>query len=402
MAAVAAAVLLCGSAAGEELFFNDSAKVNIMRQFDVTWQWSEDVTTRPMVSGYAISRSGTGDFHYEWTNRAPWQIGAREGGSYLTDVNTASSVITLPSEQTIGSFSIQFSPSYQQLYPYQWVLEGYNDTRGWFPIFDTLDDERYASGINSYNINGTFADATVSKVKYTAIGTAGGAAQYNYALGHLNLYLSAGQQIPLYGSGYSLIHDTSRVVSSATSPHSGAWRNPAFNGYMATNGNYESYEIKAQGAAEAYDGLRAYVSWNFDQAYQMDFAVLAGVYDYSITNWELYTINTDDPAALFTALNALEEATVEAIQSLGWTLQYQYGEPGGWDKDNNRLPTTPASGLEHVFDFVQPGEYQYLLFVQDTQHPAWGQLEVYANAVPEPATMGLLVLGGLAMLRRRK
>ena len=31
----------------------------------------------------------------------------------------------------------------------------------------------------------------------------------------------------------------------------------------------------------------------------------------------------------------------------------------------------------------------------------FAQLEIYAKAVPEPASMFLLVLGGLALLRRR-
>jgi len=392
-----AALLLCGPALGAELLFNDSTKVNIMRQYDVT--------TQTMMDGYSVVREKTGDFRYDWSSPS-WQIGHREGGSFLTDVNTATSLITLPSEQTIGSFSVQFSASYQpQLAPYQWVLEGYNEKDGWFTMYDSLDDDRYASGINTYNINGTFDAVTVSKVQYTAIGKDPGVdeegdpippAQYNYALAHLNLFLSAGQDVPLYGSGYSLIHDAGRVVSSNTSPYqgpigenpaTGPWCNQNANGMLAINSNYESYELKCQGPGEGNNDLRGYMSWNFDQAYQMDFGVLCGVQDYSIRNWEVYTINTNDPAALFAALNALEEATSEAIQELGWILQYQQGNSWTW---------------ECVFDFAQPGEYQYLLLVQDTQQPAWGQLEIYANAIPEPATMSLLALGGLALLRRRK
>jgi len=363
---VAMALLPAVSVFAVEIYFNDSAKVNIMRQFNPI--------PHTQMAGYSkINSSVSGEspnFSYVWTGD-PWKPAQRNGGSYLTALNTATTEITLPKTNTIGSFRVQFSPSYQNIYPALWQLDGWNSADGWFTL--------HTGSPASYNYAGTFTTPkSVSKVRYTSTGpTSTGSGQYNYTFQNLNLYLSAGQSVPLYGAGYSLIHDTSRVTGSNTSPNNATWGPQNVNGFSAINGNYESYDLKAQ-----TEGKRAYMTWNFDQPYLMDFAMLAGVYDYSISNWEVYTSNSLNTAAL----NALASATPADIQGLGWTLQYQQVGSGGGEK---------------VFDFLRPGAWQYLMLVQNGQQPAWGQLEVYYS-LPEPASLAFLALGGLALLRRRR
>ena len=167
-----------------------------------------------------------------------------------------------------------------------------------------------------------------------------------------------------------------------------AWRsNNQFTAINLIDGNYQNYEVRpySDSLGGESGNRRAYMTWGLDEAYQMDFGVLSSALEGAApSNWEIYTSN--DPNA-FAGLDGLSAATPLALDGLGWTLQYQQGA---------------ASSREQIFAFDQPGEYRYLLLVLNGQNNPVTQLEVFAKAVPEPATMGLLVLGGLAMLRRRK
>ena len=46
-------------------------------------------------------------------------------------------------------------------------------------------------------------------------------------------------------------------------------------------------------------------------------------------------------------------------------------------------------------------DYGFIDFVYATLHPEWGGVSGAASAVPEPTTVALLALGGLAATRRR-
>ena len=61
--------------------------------------------------------------------------------------------------------------------------------------------------------------------------------------------------------------------------------------------------------------------------------------------------------------------------------------------------------MESIFRFEpQPGWEQVVLTgsMLDGQHVLLDQIDVDTHCIPEPATMGLLGIGTLALIRRRK
>lgn len=68
-----------------------------------------------------------------------------------------------------------------------------------------------------------------------------------------------------------------------------------------------------------------------------------------------------------------------------------------------RRGRTPASGHGTIYDDVSSiqSEFNFTLSALD-QASGTSRFEVIAGVIPEPATLSLLALGGLAMLRRRK
>jgi len=89
------------------------------------------------------------------------------------------------------------------------------------------------------------------------------------------------------------------------------------------------------------------------------------------------------------------EVVINGGSSLG---TFRVDTAGGTSSAESSEPNTYV-----LFNAVQPSVTSIDIKMSSGNNNSWGldEVEVYTGTVPEPATMGLLALGGLALLKRR-
>jgi len=375
----------------------DSTKINVLRQYYTPQELAKlDGMNNVTQSSEGFFRLGAGD-------GGGWNDEANLGGE---DVWVSHTWI-LPGPRVIGSWKIETSPS-----PATLIVE-YMDAQGAWHTWNT--NQAHQDFLEAYDDSGEVKyrlsshNATFQETPVTAYGIRYRATngQYNGVLrvNELQVFLAANQAVK-YTDGFNILTQPGLVNTDAywRSKTEGAWQAP--NGGDATilyNGNvhHDSNELKNQ-----TEGTRSYVGIELNDQAPMTSFTWGGTNGQGWTGlWEIYTCVGDfiDPANLGNTKDDLIEA--------GWTLQYQYTAytDQGHATGSGFVPDFGDTSSD--FLFLVPGFWENILIVWDGQFGAMRELEIHASGeilrqagfgVPEPATMTLLALGGLSLLRRRK
>ena len=354
---VALAATLAGPVCASAIF-NVSTNVNVLRELDVAGNQLV-VRSSSIVGGIFDS------------------IGANDGAGNQSQVEgfTTGSVLsetfTLPTSRLVSSWQVQ------RQFPGNWDASSMTLSGLVGGAWVMLDNYTPAP---AYFTNRTFSAASVTALKYVATGPNpfGGGTFYN--LSEVKVFLDSSVAQPLYGrvndsAGFNLLLDPGRIIASHNSTNNNALFLAGVDlgtASYAVDGavNGLAYVRAATDNPGSPGADRAYVSYDFDQLYQMNVGAFGSYAGQPLGNWQVWT-------------SALANPNPDLDSD--WVLQY----------------TQAGLVSSQSYAFNQPGQYQHLRFTWNVQADAFVELEV-EGFVPEPSTAMLLVTGGLILWRRRR
>ena len=240
---------------------------------------------------------------------------------------------------------------------YQWLING-NAT----PVIDKYQASRLAGSYVDPLPQGTLVSTLTFRM--TADGCPNGDPNFynNVRLGGLGAYLAAGQSLAIDGTYNIFYQETAKPKGNFNA----AWTNHV----MGENGGKP--------------GAPGVCTWEFSQAYEMC--------GFMLTQYD--TTRALDKMRLEVSLTGEDGSWTSIIpESLG-LLQYPDGSFRYVDKRQYIQLTTPVVG-------------QYVRLTWDNNTNSNTEVEIsefqlFGKPIPEPATMTLLALGGVALLRRRR
>jgi len=336
--------------------------------------------------------------------------GANDGGAWNDEVQCGDSATgleeythtwMLPDVRTIGSWCVQMqtAPATLKLEYLTAPLEEGGKWVQWNTNNDAFaPGATYSGKTDSGTSQNWFTETPVNAygIRYVASGLTRDTANGYLRLNELQVFLAEGQTVS-YTDGFNVLTLPGLVKAQYTSGmKSGVWASPTSGnaGLLCDGILYAGGELhaKPEGGREG----RAYIGYALDGSTPMTSFTIGGSSEQGWDGyWEVYTCNGEfiNPADL--------DNTIEALTQAGWTLQYSYTTLDPAHRAGGRS-SDPCDFL-----FENPGYWDNILVVWDLQGGAIRELEIHAAAalippVPEPATMTLLALGGLALLRRRR
>jgi len=424
-------VAACVSAGGAlaidmDTLVADPTNVNVLRQYyqPMELRKLDGMNNVTQVFSSGFSRRGAGD-----------------AGMWNDEVNplrVANTPVThtwlFPDARVVGSWRmITASGRNPNSFVLEYLVEPGTDN------WQTWSSQTFVSGTGGTS-NFTEDAVKAYGIRYTATNTDAESDNRAFELNALQVFLASADSAAAkgltptsvrYTDGYSILTQPGVVNRSWASSNSGPWKAPTTSTSISSmyNGNPASAGELKNNYNEGLEGFRenrAYFVIEMNEETPMTSFSLGFTKEHGWAgNWEVYTIDvpvvmggSNDPA---TALGS----SIADITNLGWTLQYafgygeysngqpirlgcgvmpnpRFGEPGEPEFFNS------GDGTSADFLMTNPGFWQAVLVVWDAQTSnsnALKQFELYGSAVmipvPEPATMTLLVLGGLAILRRR-
>ena len=182
------------------------------------------------------------------------------------------------------------------------------------------------------------------------------------------------------------------------------------------NANTSTATTGDNGTAESCRGPAAFTDGSLTTAYGTDHTAYGSVDGYS-GNFSELTYVTFNLGALYnlTAANIYSGWNDSGRDAMSFTLQASpdgvtYTDVGSYAKgpDDTGAYTTPVTNdvafTDSASGYIASGVQYVRLYVTDADNGYAGLAEVSINgtAVPEPTSLGLLSLGSLALLRRRR
>lgn len=368
VAGIASVALLLGALSVQAAeMFNNVTNVNVMREFIFGSTTNLVTSTQPSH----IEGSGAND---NWFN----------GDTPGTSVTT----YTLPGLRTVSSFSANYEAGFDS--PASLTWEGSANGGATWSTLGTYSPIN-PPGTTLYS--NTFTAMAVNKLRLTQVAASSSGNYYNRTK-EVQVFMDASapaqQMYGDYAGAFSYLRDL-RVAGKITpfnSPNNAVWNSPESASItQLTNGDtWQLDGVRDSLTADATQ--RVYYRMNLDKAYQMNYATLGS--DSSGNQWgafgnaEFYTHNGSllDPSGI--------GSSIAALQGQGWVLQKAW--------------TADAANAKS-FLLSQPGLYNQILLVWDEggdqQSGRLTNFELFA-AMPEPASLALLAMGGLLLARRRQ
>jgi len=402
---MAAALCVAGGAAAITIdtVVPDSTKINVLRQYYTP----QELLQRDGMNNVTSAA---------WSNLERW--GSNDGGGWNDEANIQSAPCSrtwlFPNGEAreIGSWSVEIATA-----PGTLVME-YLDEFGDWHVWSTKTYSytyTFANTTNLYTageqviLPGGTVGAMYTETPVTAYGiryTASEAPQRvnvrdgEYVIeadrlrfNEIQVFLTAGQDVK-YTDGYNIF--TQDIVKNEwTSDTAGAWRKPNGGSAAMLHNGFVHLDPAGELKNQEVD-TRSYVAYELYEATPMTSFTWGGTNGQGWKGgWAIYTCNGEfiDPSELGN--------TMDDLIAAGWTLQYAYAESR--ETGSGYVPGV-SGDVSSDFLFGVPGFWKNILIVWDGQNGAMRELEIHASAIliPEPATMSLLALGGLALLRRRK
>ncbi|MCL2701888.1 MAG: PEP-CTERM sorting domain-containing protein [Phycisphaerae bacterium] len=305
------------------------------------------VSTSDFLSKGILPTNGYAPRHL--VDYTPCSFGYQRSGS-TADNRVIEFTFDLGGEVTIDRLFCTWRANNHATNNYQWLDDQGN------VIVDVFDADRFIGAQWDTPNQATTGTVTTSSLTFR-IYLEGAGDFVNAGLGGLGAYLASdsGQQITIDGT-YNIFH---QETATPTGFFNSAWTDRSLTGASG----------KPSGGADS-------CTWTFSQEYTLTGMILT-------QGW------SND--------RYLAKAKLEVSLT---------GEDGDWETIwfAEEYRYDPETGSYIVFDTAMDAKYVRLSW-DNTQNPNTVeiyQFQLFGSPVPEPATMTLLALGGLALLRRRR